>query len=174
MKHHYVEFKDDLGANKSSKLFRGEGIAREYARAKVRDFGRPVTFCSSDGLGHVTRETIGAAAPTTSEAAAQKILRIGPWGYNMTLNNFYLVVRETPGTAIVRDIGSRTTRAAGYLAGYETPDIDAQNVNFKEYRISKKTKADGSIEYRGKAGLGWVSTLSVVEPGKDYYFNHCD
>lgn len=106
--------------------------------------------------------------------AGHKTLHIGPWGYSMTLNNFYVVVRETAGRALVREIGSRVTRPGGYLAGYETPDPTQHNVNFKEYSVAKKTLADGSIEYRGKCGLYRVFTLGAVPPGKDFYFNHCD
>lgn len=93
----------------------------------------------------------------------------------MTLNNFYLVLRETDGRAYIQDIGSRVTRpGADGFSGYEAPDPNEQNINFKQYTIVKRKKADGTIEYRGKAGLSWVSTLTEVEPGADYYFNHLD
>jgi hypothetical protein len=100
----------------------------------------------------------------------QKVLRYGPWGYNMTLNNFYKVIKETPRTAIVREIGSKCIEISGYLSGYEIPDENEKNINFKEYRVIKR--ADGT--YRGKCGLSRTYDLDEVKFGDKFYFNHCD
>lgn len=99
-----------------------------------------------------------------------KILHLGPWGYSMTLNNFYKVIRETKKTAIVKEIGSKCVETMGYLSGKEVPSEKEENVNFKEYRVLKN--ADGT--FKGKCGLSSTRTLEVVPEGKSYYFNHCD
>ncbi len=100
---------------------------------------------------------------------ATKIVTTGAWGYSMTLNSFFVVVKETAKTAIVREIGAKSIENSGYLAGYEVPDKDAQNVNFKEYRVLKT--ADG---YKGKVGLYRTFKLKEVKEGDKFYYNHCD
>lgn len=103
-----------------------------------------------------------------------QILRIGPWGYNMTLNNFYVVVRETAKTAIVRDIGSKVVESSNGFSGKESPDVSVQNVNFKEYRVLKIQNPDGSIKYRGSCEMHRTFDLQRVEAGDSFYFNHLD
>lgn len=99
-----------------------------------------------------------------------KFLKLGPWGYSMTMNNFYVVLRETPKGAVIHDIGSKCVRPADYLAGYEVPDITVNNINFKEYRVLKN--ADGT--FKGTCGHSRTHTLEIVDPTKEHYFNHCD
>jgi hypothetical protein len=103
-----------------------------------------------------------------------KILVVAGWGYSMTLNNFYQVIRETKGRAWVKQIGSRCVRDSGYLQGYEVPNVDDKNINFKEYMIIRKENADGSVTYRGKCDLSSTRTLEEVKEGQEFYFNHCD
>ena len=103
-----------------------------------------------------------------------KILVNRGWGYSMTLNNFYKIIRETKGRAWVKEIGSQVVENSGYLSGYEIPSENEQNVNFKEHIVCKKTLADGSIEYRGKMGLSRTHVLELVKEGDKFYFNHCD
>lgn len=88
----------------------------------------------------------------------------------MTLNNFYKVVSETAKTAIVREIGSKCVETSGYLAGYEVPNENEQNVNFKEYRVLKN--ADGT--FKGKLDHHRTFRLEEVKVGEKFYFNHCD
>jgi hypothetical protein len=102
-----------------------------------------------------------------------KILVIRGWGYSMLMNNFYEVLRETKGRAIVKDIGSRTVDGDGFQ-GHEAPSRNVQNVNFKEYTIIKRMKPDGSIEYRGKCGLSSTYTLEEVKEGDKFAFDHLD
>lgn len=99
-----------------------------------------------------------------------QVLVISGWGYSMTLNSFFQVVRETAKTAIVREIKSEVTRTDAYLAGYEKPVPGAFKSDEKEFRVLKND--DGS--YRGKCGLSFTRLLEVWDGTRDYSFNHCD
>lgn len=121
----------------------------------------------------------------------KKILQLGPWGYNMSINNFYEVIRETPKGAVVREIGSKTLEhCQGYLSGYEVPDptnvltetdwgIDGEfteeNPRPRKEKVYRVLKEDGEYgDYKGTCGLSRTHSLRIVKPGDKFYYNHCD
>lgn len=109
------------------------------------------------------------------------------WGYSMTLNNFYKVIKETPKGAIVREIGSTILDGGGY-DGHETPNpnvdktetdwnapveiIDGNEkhpLKFKDYKVLKTETG-----YKGKVGLSRTTYLTETKVGERHYYNHCD
>lgn len=53
-----------------------------------------------------------------TENLVGRVLRYS-FGYSMTLNQFFIIERQTASSVIAREIGSKTE---GYLSGYEWPD----------------------------------------------------
>lgn len=99
------------------------------------------------------------------------------WGYNMTINSFYKVIKETPKGAIIREIGT-TILDGGGMFGNETPNPEIERtekdwtdntMKIKEYRVIK-TK-DG---YKGSIGLSSTHYLSETKVGEKHYYNHLD
>lgn len=94
------------------------------------------------------------------------------WGYSMTIIDWYVVVRETPSTAIVAQIEGEET-STGYLSGTTVPKkpfkFITQRDGKKELRVVKrdgflKGKLDGSI-------MHYLYQWDGVTPK---HFNHCD
>lgn len=60
-----------------------------------------------------------ATAPVVTANLVGSILHHS-YGYDMTLNDFYVIERQTPTTVIAREIGSQRD---GGFSGYEVPDV---------------------------------------------------
>lgn len=97
------------------------------------------------------------------------------WGYNMTIVDFYRVVRLTPKGATVVGLKSIET-ATGYLSGTAVPHHESNGeigtLKFKMYGpdsmyLSGTIKEASGTNHRRKV------TLSKWD-GKPKYFNHCD
>ncbi len=103
------------------------------------------------------------------------------WGYSMSLNNFYKVIKETPKGAIVRKIDSTILENDGLAGGYETPnpnvelterdwsDPEGIKVKYKDYKVIKTETG-----YKGKVGLSRTYWLTETKVGDKHYFNHND
>lgn len=120
------------------------------------------------------------------ESNIGKIYHVG-WGYSMTLNNFYKVIKETPKGAIVREIGSTILDGGGYQ-GYETanPNVDKTETDwnapvemidgnekhplkFKDYKVIKTETG-----YKGTVGLSRTHHLEETKVGQKHSYNHMD
>lgn len=96
-----------------------------------------------------------------------KILCIKGWGYSMTLNSFYSVVKETPKTVTVRRIGNKIVENTGFMSGYEAPDPTCgSSITYTVRKVGNK--------YRGKCELDAARDLIEVNAGDKFYYNHCD
>lgn len=100
------------------------------------------------------------------------------WGYSMSLNSFFEIIKETPKGAVVKEIGSTVVENGAYLAGYETPnpEVTRTDKNWEtgefEPKIFKVIKTENG--YKGKVGLSRTQYLTVTKVGDKHYFNHCD
>ena len=60
---------------------------------------------------------------TLTEDIIGKLLHYS-WGYDMTINEFYVITKQTPHSVLAEKIGTRQQESSGYGygAGTETPD----------------------------------------------------
>lgn len=108
-----------------------------------------------------------------------KIYNVG-WGYSMTLNSFFKVIKETPKGAVVRAIGSKILTGGGFQ-GYETPDPTVEvterdwndpegiKVKYKDYRVIKTENG-----YKGSVGLSRTYHLSETKVRQEHSYNRMD
>jgi len=109
------------------------------------------------------------------------------WGYSMTLNSFFKVIKETAKGAIVREIGSTIIDGGGYQ-GYETANPDKEKTEtdwnapveiidgyekypskFKDYKVIKTESG-----YKGTVGLYRTMHLEETKVGQKHSYNHMD
>ncbi len=102
------------------------------------------------------------------------------WGYNMTIVDFYKVVRETEKSIFVVPIASVET-ADGYLTGRSMPDptrVLSDKVSCLRKRGSVSSPNEPTRRYyKGtlhKTNQSLEGHLVEDWDGKSKYFNHCD
>jgi hypothetical protein len=103
------------------------------------------------------------AAPVVTENLVGRILHYS-YGYDMTLNDFYVIERQTPTTVIAREIGSQRD---GGFSGYEVPDA------------TKKREKRVRFYVRGSAPNGELYFIAGpryarLHDGGRVYFNELD
>lgn len=76
----------------------------------------------------------------------QKILE-DSWGYDMTINDYALVLEETDKTAKCVMIATKVFNDDGMGGGRSIPD--PSNITSQPFRLRKKVWDDGLIQYRG-------------------------
>lgn len=101
------------------------------------------------------------------------------WGYNMTIVDFYEVIKETSKTVTIKPIGSIET-ADGYLCGTAVPNPTVKGDDTFVARKRVFETLDGLVRtqkycYRSSIGdkFGKVHTLFEWD-GRPLYYNHCD
>lgn len=109
------------------------------------------------------------------------------WGYNMTLNTYYLITKQDAKSVVAHEIGSKVVETTGYMSGREMPDPttpilhtdysvevkenEAHPRAIKNYRFIAK----GTAEHLSFVGGGLSHSLyNWLHDGQPNYFNHCD
>ena len=96
----------------------------------------------------------------------------------MILNTFVKVVKETPKSVVVHEIGSIVTSADRPFAGMEKADPSKElehKGSPKEWRLFKRTNSAGEVIYRGRTYPGATSVTNfTLDDGREHSFDHCD
>jgi hypothetical protein len=103
------------------------------------------------------------AAPVVTENLVGRILHHS-FGYDMTLNDFYVIERQTPTTVIARAIGSQ--REGGF-SGYEVPDATKKGEQRVRFSI-RGNAPNGQLYFIAGHRHAWL------HDGGRVYYNELD
>lgn len=106
--------------------------------------------------------------PALTENLIGKIIHRS-WGYDMTINDFYLIVKQSGKSVVGEKIGTirKEGDGYGYGAGRETPDPKRRTGEMTRF-IVKPNRYDGKYNFIGNGEHHWL------HDGGDVYFNTMD
>lgn len=98
------------------------------------------------------------------------------WGYNMTINTYYLITKQNARSVVAHEICSKVVEDTGYMSGREVPVPEMR----KEPRGSDE-KAEYTFIVKGTpehmsfiGGQFSHSKYNHLWENEPNYFNHCD
>lgn len=141
------------------------------AKCGTSSYRRPWLIATTNDIKSVNcRKCLGTGRKPQkcielSENIIGKILHYS-WGYDMTINEFYVIKKQTAHSVLAEEIGSIKY---GGFSGSEIPDVNKKTGNYVRFLVKPANYSGDKYYFIGNGGK-----CATIHNGKSLYFNTLD